>query len=91
MKPGGSSKQFLTTRFGVGEKRRASADPVGPQAGHHIPGCADIELIDRAGHFWQEERADAFAAVIMAFLRKHLGGRTSLPIAHNEPDRAAGA
>lgn len=56
-----------------------------------IPGCTDIELIDQAGHFWQEERADAFAAVIVPFLRKHLGVHTSLPIAHNAPDRAAGA
>lgn len=48
-----------------------------PRWGHKladdIPGCERIELIERAGHFWQEERPDAFAAVMLPFVREHLG------------------
>ena len=57
----------------------------GEKLAAEIPGCVGIETIASAGHFWQEERPDEFAAVIAPFLREALehkatGQRRQLPV-----------
>ncbi len=50
-----------------------------------IPGCDRLELIPKCGHFWQEERPDEFAAIMVPFLRDALVSerterRAALPV-----------
>ncbi len=46
----------------------------GEKLAEDIPGCECMETIPRAGHFWQEERPDAFSSVMLPFLLSAAAG-----------------
>jgi pimeloyl-ACP methyl ester carboxylesterase len=45
-----------------------------------IPGCRGLTTIPQAGHFWQEERPDEFAAAMLPFLRDVLKQSNDYPL-----------